>query len=305
MLDLEHLDSDSLKAALESLLLVSSDAVPATEFAKALGVAPGEAAAALADLAAEYSDANRGFQLREVAGGWRLFTHPAHHDLVEQYVLSWDTRRLSQAALETLAVIAYHQPVTREGVKAIRGVNSDGVISSLRDKGLVREVGHEGERSRAILYGTTQRFLENFGLKGLRDLPPLEDFAPDEESKQFIRERLSGRAISSTLEEAASDIDDERELIDTDLDEDDASFDAAATDEVEDAEKSTPASDAVSGMLADAFEGADEEDVDDEDAFAGDEAEPEDVDDADVDDEADDEADESDEDDDDEIDEVD
>ena len=298
MLDLEHLDSDSLKAALESLLLVSSDAVPATEFAKALGVAPGEAASALADLAAEYSDANRGFQLREVAGGWRLFTHPAHHDLVEQYVLSWDTRRLSQAALETLAVIAYHQPVTREGVKAIRGVNSDGVISSLRDKGLVREVGHEGERSRAILYGTTQRFLENFGLKGLRDLPPLEDFAPDEESKQFIRERLSGRAISSTLEEAASDIDDERELIDTDLDEDDASFDSVATDEFEDAEKSTSPSDAVSGMLADALEGADDEDVDDEDAFDGDEAEPEDVDDADADDEAD-------EDDDDEIDEVD
>ncbi len=298
MLDLEHLDSDSLKAALESLLLVSSDAVPATEFAKALGVAPGEAAAALADLAAEYSDANRGFQLREVAGGWRLFTHPAHHDLVEQYVLSWDTRRLSQAALETLAVIAYHQPVTREGVKAIRGVNSDGVISSLRDKGLVREVGHEGERSRAILYGTTQRFLENFGLKGLRDLPPLEDFAPDEESKQFIRERLSGRAISSTLEEAASDIDDERELIDTDLDEDDASFDDAATDEFEDAEKSTASSDAVSGMLADALEGADEEDLDDEDAFDREESEPEDVDDADADDEAD-------EDDDDEIDEVD
>ena len=297
MLDLEHLDSDSLKAALESLLLVSSDAVPATEFAKALGVAPGEAAAALADLAAEYSDANRGFQLREVAGGWRLFTHPAHHDLVEQYVLSWDTRRLSQAALETLAVIAYHQPVTREGVKAIRGVNSDGVISSLRDKGLVREVGHEGERSRAILYGTTQRFLENFGLKGLRDLPPLEDFAPDEESKQFIRERLSGRAISSTLEEAASDIDDERELIDTDLDEDDASFDASV-DDANDAEKSTPAADAVSGMLADALEGADDEDVDDEDVFAGEEAEPEDVDYADADDEAD-------EDDDDEIDEVD
>ncbi len=299
MLDLEHLDSDSLKAALESLLLVSSDAVPATEFAKALGVAPGEAATAHADLAAEYSDANPGFHLSEVAGGWRLFTHPAHHDLVEQYVLSWDTRRLSQAALETLAVIAYHQPVTREGVKAIRGVNSDGVISSLRDKGLVREVGHEGERSRAILYGTTQRFLENFGLKGLRDLPPLEDFAPDEESKQFIRERLSGRAISSTLEEAASDIDDERELIDTDLDEDDASFDDAA-DDADDAEKSTAAADAVSGMLADALEGEgdDEEDVDDEDAFAGDEAEPEDVDDADADDE-------SEEDDDDEIDEVD
>ena len=125
MQDLEHLDHDSLKGALEALLLVSTDAVPATELSKVLGVAPSEAAGALAELAAEYSDANRGFQLREVAGGWRLFTHPAYHDVVERYVLSWDTRRLSQAALETLAVIAYHQPVTREGVKAVRGVNSE------------------------------------------------------------------------------------------------------------------------------------------------------------------------------------
>lgn len=213
MQDLEHLDHDSLKGALEALLLVSTDAVPATELSKALGVAPSEAAGALAELAAEYSDANRGFQLREVAGGWRLFTHPAYHDVVERYVLSWDTRRLSQAALETLAVIAYHQPVTREGVKAVRGVNSDGVIGSLKEKGLVREVGRERDRSRAMQYGTTQRFLETFGLRSLRDLPPLEDFAPDEESKRFIRERLSGSAISSTLEEASADIEEEQELL--------------------------------------------------------------------------------------------
>lgn len=213
MQDLEHLDHDSLKGALEALLLVSTDAVPATELSKALGVAPSEAAGALAELAAEYSDANRGFQLREVAGGWRLFTHPAYHDAVERYVLSWDTRRLSQAALETLAVIAYHQPVTREGVKAVRGVNSDGVIGSLKEKGLVREVGRERDRSHAMQYGTTRRFLETFGLRSLRDLPPLEDFAPDEESKRFIRERLSGSAISSTLEEATADIEEEQELL--------------------------------------------------------------------------------------------
>ena len=213
MQDLEHLDHDSLKGALEALLLVSTDAVPATELSKVLGVAPSEAAGALAELAAEYSDANRGFQLREVAGGWRLFTHPAYHDVVERYVLSWDTRRLSQAALETLAVIAYHQPVTREGVKAVRGVISDGVIGSLKEKGLVREVGRERDRSRAMQYGTTQRFLETFGLRSLRDLPPLEDFAPDEESKRFIRERLSGSAISSTLEEASADIEEEQELL--------------------------------------------------------------------------------------------
>ena len=212
MQELEKLSAGSVKGALEAMLLASSDPVSATSLAAVLGVAPGEVSA-LADLAAEYSDANRGIQLREVAGGWRLFTHPAFHDQVEALVMSWDTRRLSQAALETLAVIAYHQPVTREGVKAIRGVNSDGVISSLVDKGLVREAGRDPQRAQAIRYATTQAFLERFGLKSLRELPDLEQFAPDEESRKFIRERLSGRSIESTLEEAAADVDEERELL--------------------------------------------------------------------------------------------
>lgn len=213
MQELENLGAGSVKGALEAMLLASSDPVSATSLAAVLGVAPGEVSSALADLAAEYSDANRGIQLREVAGGWRLFTHPAFHDQVEALVMSWDTRRLSQAALETLAVIAYHQPVTREGVKAIRGVNSDGVISSLVDKGLVREAGRDPQRAQAIRYATTQAFLERFGLKSLRELPDLEQFAPDEESRKFIRERLSGRSIESTLEEAAADVDEERELL--------------------------------------------------------------------------------------------
>ena len=237
MTDLDRLGYDDLKGALEALLLVSSEPVSALDLAKTLDAGPGDVSEALADLSAEYADANRGFQLREVAGGWRLFTHPAFHDQVERYVLSWDTYKLSQAALETLAVIAYHQPCTREGVKAVRGVNSDGVIASLRDKGLVREVGRGNGRAGAILYGTTRLFLERFGLRSLRDLPPLEDFAPDEESKQFIRERLSGRAISSTLEEAAADIDDEREL----LEGYGASDDLEDTDEVE-SEAQAPAS---------------------------------------------------------------
>lgn len=214
MEDLVHLDDASVKGATEAILLVSSDPLSAVDLAKILGIQPGEAAAVLAELSAEYADANRGFQLREVAGGWRLFTHPAYHDIVERYVLSWDTRKLSQAALETLAVIAYHQPVTREGVKAVRGVNSDSVISSLIEKGLVRELGRAPEHANAIVYGTTRAFLEQFGLRSLKDLPPLEDFAPDEESKRFIRERLSGSSIASTLEETAEDIDDERELLD-------------------------------------------------------------------------------------------
>ena len=232
MAGLERLEDGSLKGLLEALLLVSDDSVSATDLAKVMGAAPGDVASALAELSAEYADANRGFQLREVAGGWRLFTHPAFHDQVAAYVLSWDQRRLSQAALETLAVIAYHQPVSREGVRAVRGVNSDGVIASLREKGLVREVGHDAERGQAVLFGTTRAFLERFGLRSIRDLPPLEDFAPDEQSKRFIRERLSGRSLESTLEEASDDIDDERDLLgDGDSAEDDEALAEEATSE--------------------------------------------------------------------------
>ena len=211
------------------MLLVASEPVSAVSLSKILGTTPGEVAAALAELSAEYSDANRGFQLREVAGGWRLYTHPAYHEQVEEFVLSWDTKKLSQAALETLAVIAYHQPVTREGVRAIRGVNSDGVVSSLVDKGLVRELGRDANHGQAILYGTTQVFLERFGLTSLKALPDLEQFAPDEESKQFIRERLSGRSIDSTLEDIDEDLDEERDLLQTDTTDVEASLDHDST----------------------------------------------------------------------------
>ncbi len=232
MNDLENLNPLSPKAALEALLLVSSDPVSASALAQALDIAPGEAASLLAELKVEYEEANRGFQLREVAGGWRLFTHPAFHEQVEAFVLSWDTQKLSQAALETLAVIAYHQPATREQVRGIRGVNSDGVISSLVDKGLVRELGRDAEHGQAILYGTTNAFLEKFGLRSLKDLPDLEQFAPDEQARQFIRERLSGRSIQSTLEETEEDLNEERELIDEVAeDDDDLMIVGNATDE--------------------------------------------------------------------------
>lgn len=236
MQDLEPLSTTSPKGALEALLLVSSDPVSASALAQALGIAPGEAASLLAELKVEYEEANRGFQLREVAGGWRLFTHPAYHDQVEAFVLSWDTQKLSQAALETLAVIAYHQPVTRETVKGIRGVNSDGVISSLVDKGLVREMGRDPQRGQAILYGTTSAFLEKFGLRSTKDLPDLEQFAPDEQARQFIRERLSGRSIQSTLEETDEDLEEERDLMGEDYSDpdDDLVIVGNATDDYDD-----------------------------------------------------------------------
>ena len=235
MNELEALDSSSLKGALEAMLLVSSDPVSAPALASILSITPGECASLLAEVQVEYQEKNRGIQLREVAGGWRLFTHPAFHEQVEALVLSWDTQRLSQAALETLAVIAYHQPVTREMVKGIRGVNSDGVISSLVDKGLVRELGRDPQHGQAIIYGTTSAFLEKFGLRSTKDLPDLEQFAPDEQSRQFIRERLSGRSIQSTLEETDDDLEEERELIDLEEDNSDGLMTENTTDEVDDA----------------------------------------------------------------------
>ncbi|MDO4807644.1 MAG: SMC-Scp complex subunit ScpB [Coriobacteriales bacterium] len=211
MRDVSALDQGSLMGVLEALLLVSTDAVPARELARAAQADERDVAQALSALSADYADANRGIQLREVAGGWRLFTHPAYHDQVEAYVLSWDKRKLSQAALETLAVIAYHQPVSRDGVRSVRGVNSDGVIASLKEKGLVREVGKDARQ--AVLFGTTNQFLQTFGMRSVRDLPPLEEFAPDEESRQFIRERLSGRSMEVPLEEVAEDLEEEQDLL--------------------------------------------------------------------------------------------
>lgn len=182
------------RGAIEALLFVSDEPVSAANIAKVLESDEKSVRKTLEALAEEYRDQERGFQLREAAGGWRMYTHPAHHDAIEQYVLSWDTRRLSQAALEALAVIAYHQPVTRGGVNAVRGVNSEAVISSLIEKGLVREAGRDREAGNAILYTTTRAFLERFGLKSLDELPPLEEFAPDERTEAAIRERLGGRA---------------------------------------------------------------------------------------------------------------
>jgi segregation and condensation protein B len=200
-----------LRGAVEALLFVSDEPVSAARIARVIDAKESKVSAALKEIADDCVANERGFQLREVAGGWRFFTHPAYHESIEQYVLSWDTRRLSQAALEALAVIAYHQPVTRQGVNSVRGVNSEGVISSLVDKGLIREVGRDKAQGNAITYGTTRTFLEKFGLKDLADLPPLEEFAPDPNTERAIRERLSA-LDGSTLAEDGSGFDDSLDL---------------------------------------------------------------------------------------------
>lgn len=182
---------DDIAHAAEALLFVTDEPVSVVTLADMLGVDVVSVQAALECLSETLLYTNSGIQLREVAGGWRLTTHPQYHDLIERYVVSWDTRKLSQAALETLAVVAYCQPITRNGVASVRGVNSDSSINSLVEKGLLREAGVQDSPGNPTVYATTKTFLERFGLRSLADLPDLESFAPDDETRAFIAERLN------------------------------------------------------------------------------------------------------------------
>ncbi|MDO8107686.1 SMC-Scp complex subunit ScpB [Isoptericola sp. b441] len=165
------------RAALEAVLMVADEPIAAVRLAAALGVPTAEVEDTLAVLAQEYRAQERGFELREVAGGWRFYSAAAHADVVGRFVLDGQTARLTQAALETLAVIAYRQPVTRGQVSAVRGVNVDSVVRTLAARGLVQEAGTEP--SGAVLYVTTAYFLERMGLTSLDELPPLAPYLPD------------------------------------------------------------------------------------------------------------------------------
>ncbi|ACV22001.1 Segregation and condensation protein B [Slackia heliotrinireducens] len=198
-MEFAEMNPEELMGACEAMLFVSAEPVNAITMADMMGVDVEAAETALNGLRDRLAHSDSGIQLRQVAGGWQLATHPRYHELIEKYVISWDTRRLSQAALETLSIVAYNQPITRNGILAIRGVNSDSSISSLIEKGLVREAGREQSPGQPILYATTRSFLERFGLTSLADLPDLESFAPDEESRELIRERL-GITRSDDLE---------------------------------------------------------------------------------------------------------
>lgn len=176
----EH-DAEELpdaRAALEAVLLVVDEPVPEVVLAQVLELATEEVGRLLRALADEYDAAGRGFELRQVSGGWRLYTRAACAPYVERFVRDGQQARLTQAALETLAVVAYRQPVSRSRIAGIRGVNVDGVIRTLVARGLVAETGTEAETG-ATLYATTPYFLERLGLTSLDELPPLADYLPD------------------------------------------------------------------------------------------------------------------------------
>nr|WP_281367800.1 SMC-Scp complex subunit ScpB [Nonomuraea typhae] len=168
-----------LRASLEAILMVVDEPVAEITLAQVLEVPTQEVARALRELAAEYSGQGRGFELREVAGGWRYYTRAECAPLVERFVRDGQQTRLTQAALETLAVVAYRQPVSRARVAAVRGVNSDGVMRTLVARGLVEEAGTDPE-SQAVLYRTSSYFLERLGLTDIGELPELAPFLPDD-----------------------------------------------------------------------------------------------------------------------------
>jgi segregation and condensation protein B len=167
-----------LRPALEAVLMVADQPLDHVTLASAVGYPPGEVSAALNALAEEYAEQGRGFDLRNVAGGWRYYTREEFAGVVERFVLDGQQARLTQAALETLAVVAYKQPVSRARVSAIRGVNVDGVMRTLVSRGLVEEAGHDAETT-ATLYRTTGYFLERIGVTSLEDLPELAPFLPE------------------------------------------------------------------------------------------------------------------------------
>jgi segregation and condensation protein B len=171
-------DGPGLPASLEAILLVVDEPVPEVVLAQVLERPRDEVARALAGLAESYDAQGRGFDLRKVAGGWRFYTREECAPVVERFVRDGQEVRLTQAALETLAVVAYRQPVSRSRVSAVRGVNCDAVMRTLTLRGLVEESGTEHETG-AILYRTTGYFLERLGLASLDDLPELAPFLPE------------------------------------------------------------------------------------------------------------------------------
>jgi segregation and condensation protein B len=176
--------------AIEAILMVADEPVAPHLLAQLLEISPARVEELCTALASAYDDEDRGFVLVRVAGGYRFQSHPDLAPYVERFVLEGQSARLSAAALETLAIVAYKQPVSRAQVSSIRGVNVDGVMRTLQQRGYVAEVARDPGPGQAVLYGTTPLFLEKLGLDDLSDLPPLADFVPGPEMVDLLEQGL-------------------------------------------------------------------------------------------------------------------
>jgi segregation and condensation protein B len=183
--------ASEVERAIEAILMVADEPIPPDLLAQVLEIPTTRVEEICTELQTRYQVDDRGFVLARVAGGYRYQTHTDLAPYVERFVLEGQSARLSAAALETLAIVAYKQPVSRGQVSAIRGVNVDGVMRTLQQRGYVDEVGHDPGPGQAVLYGTTPLFLEKLGLDSLRQLPPLGEFVPGAEVVEALEQGLS------------------------------------------------------------------------------------------------------------------
>jgi segregation and condensation protein B len=203
------------RRVIEAVLMVAPEPVPTAELAELLEVPVEQVTSLLGEMAGEILAAERGFVLAEVAGGWRFQSHPDLAPYIERWVLEGQSARMSAAALETLAIVAYKQPISRAQVAAIRGVGVDGVVRTLEQRGYITEVARDPGPGQAVLFGTTPAFLEKLGLPSLADLPPVAEFVPDATVVEQLEEGLRPRprveepAGTDTAEPAADETADE------------------------------------------------------------------------------------------------
>ncbi len=175
----------------EAILLLADEPVPAGLIGEVLEKPRGEVETLLQALAEDYSSGDRGFELREVAGGWRLYTSPDAAPWLERFVKGHVYARLTGAALEVLAIVAYKGPISRSQIADIRGIDSDGVVRTLSLRGLLNESGHDEGPGSAVLFTVSEGFLEHLGLRSVEDLPPLASFMPDAEAVEDMEAKLS------------------------------------------------------------------------------------------------------------------
>jgi segregation and condensation protein B len=196
---------DEARRAIEAIVLVADDPLDPNLVAQLLELAPAVVNELCRELAAEYEAEGRGFQLVRVAGGWRYQTHPDQAPYVERLVLEGQSAKLSAAALETLAIVAYKQPLSRAQVASIRGVSVDGVMRTLQQRGYIDEIGKDPGPGQAILFGTTRLFLEKLGLDSLDELPPLRDFVPNADVVEQLERGLRPENRAPDMADLASE----------------------------------------------------------------------------------------------------
>lgn len=206
---------DEILAGIEAVLMISDSAVSVTELATALGLDEDTVTDAIAELKADYDGGEdrrqRGFEIRLVAGGFRIFSRGDYHEIVKDFLTSGQSAKLSQAALETLAVIAYRQPISRPRIAAIRGVSVDGVIRTLLLRGLIVEAGKEATTS-ALLYTTTHQFLDALGVNSIDDLPEIAPYLPEDADVAELG--ADNTEVLASVEDEMADLDDEMSRVD-------------------------------------------------------------------------------------------